>query len=118
MFILCLYRPPSGNFNNFIAVLSDILSSMHDMKYGPVYVFGDFNLDVMKSNDNVSEFINSMYAFSPFPLITKSTRVTNTSATLIDHIWSTQIEDNVSNVIIQTDITDHFLSLTICSRVS
>ena len=106
---LCIYRPPSGNFNSFITGLSGILSSMCDKKYGGVYIFGDFNLDLMKTNDNnVFEFINLMYSFSLFPFITKPTRVTNTSATLIDHIWSTQIEENIGNYIIQTDITDHF----------
>ena len=33
------------------------------------------------------------------------TRVTNTSATIIDHIWSTHVENNISNFIIHTNIS-------------
>ncbi|KAG0718992.1 Eukaryotic translation initiation factor 3 subunit B [Chionoecetes opilio] len=41
-------------------------------------------------------------------LCTVPTRVTGASATLIDPIWVSQPETNISNYIIQTDITDHF----------
>lgn len=49
-----------------------------------------------------------MYLYSFPPLITKATRVTNTSATLIDHIWVTKTENNINNCTLQLDITDHF----------
>lgn len=43
-----------------------------------------------------------------FQLITKATRITETSATLIDHVWVTSSENNISNYIMQIDIIDHF----------
>lgn len=49
-----------------------------------------------------------MYNYSLSPLTTLPTRVAATSSTLIDHIWSTQVENNVANYIIKTDITDHY----------
>lgn len=88
--------------------MSDILSYVNDQNYFGVFIFGDFNLDLLKCNENVSDFINLMHSFSLFPSITKPTRVTNNTATLIDHIWSTQIEYNINNYVIQTDISDHF----------
>ena len=42
------------------------------------------------------------------PTTTKPTRVSNNSASLIDHIWSSEIRSNIDNFIIFTDITDHF----------
>lgn len=105
---ICIYRPPSGNVENFFEKLSDILAKANDNKY-ILYVFGDFNLDLIKQNDNqVFEFVNLMYSFSLFPLITKPTRVTSTSATILDHIWVSQPESNMCNYIISTNITDHF----------
>lgn len=106
---MCIYRPPNGNINCFINKMNEILSLVNDIKYYDIYILGDFNLDLMKNNEkNVFEFINLMYSFSLFPLITKPTRVTNDSATLIDHIWITRTEDNIANYIIHSDITDHF----------
>lgn len=105
---LCIYRPPQGNTNDFINAINNILSSAYNKKYYNIFLFGDFNIDLMQRNNVVQEFINTMSTYSLFPLTTRPTRATSTSATLIDHIWSTQIEQNIGNYIINTDITDHF----------
>lgn len=106
---LCIYRPPSGDIDSFLMTMTDILTSVHETKYQGIYIFGDFNLNLLKYNEkNVIAFINLMFTFSLYPLIAKPTRVSSTSATLIDHIWATQLEDNIGNYIIETDISDHF----------
>lgn len=105
---ICVYRPPNGNFANFCDTLSNILSSAYTKKYSHINIFGDFNINLLTQNDNTDEFVNLMYSFSLFPLITRPTRITNTSATLIDHIWTTQLDMNIGNYVIDTDISDHF----------
>ena len=42
------------------------------------------------------------------PTITKPTRVTQTSATLIDHFYTNDITGNGSSGIIINDVADHF----------
>lgn len=80
---------------------------------------GDLNLDLIKFSDKpVFLFINLMLFFSLLPLITRPTRITETSATLIDQVRVSRADNNVSNYVIHADITDHFpvisqLSLTI-----
>ena len=51
-----------------------------------------------------------MYSGGFIPLITTPTRVTHTSATLIDNIYSNQIldRDHSVNGIMMTDISDHY----------
>ena len=49
-----------------------------------------------------------MYSFSLFPLISKPNQVFHKTATLLDHIWTTEIELNIGNYIIHTDISDDF----------
>lgn len=95
--------------------MADILSLAMDKKYHRIYIFGDFNIDLLKSNGkNVLEFLNMMFSFSLYPLIDRPTRVANTSATLIGNIWTSQPEDNISSFIIQTDISDHFPIISQC----
>ena len=108
--IICIYRPPSGNVNDFLEYLTETLSTAGHKKYRGVYILGDFNLDLLKHNDNnyIGDFINLMFSFSLFPFTTKPTRVSDTTASIIDHIWSDQVECNLNNFIIHTDITDHF----------
>lgn len=51
-------------------------------------ICGDFNIDLFKSdrNTNYKEFENELYISGLYPLITKPTRATKTSATLLDNI--------------------------------
>lgn len=117
---ICIYRPPQGDFNSFINALNEILTITKNTNYNEIFIFGDFNLNLLLHNDNkIQEFSNLMYSYSLTPLTTLPTRVTATSATIIDHIWSTFIENNVGNFVIKTDITDHFpvVSLFKCNNI-
>lgn len=106
---ICVYRPPSGKIDEFICSLNDILTSANDKKYSDIHVFGDFNLNLLNHDDkDVNDYVNLMFSFSLFPLITRPTRVTDTTATLIDHIWSSQPEKNTGCYIINIDLSDHF----------
>ena len=53
--------------------------------------------------------VNYVADFLP-TLIFRPTRIGNTSATLIDHIWSNCSNENVSSGIISCDVSDHFIA--------
>ena len=57
-----------------------------------------------------------MYSNSFIPLITRPTRVTSTSATLIDNIYTNNLQNiqNTLSGISTTDMTDHFTIFHIC----
>ena len=61
-----------------------------------------------------------MYSYSMFPLITKPTRVTKDTATLIDHIFTNNFETDSKHVqgILCTSISDHFAVFHITGNVS
>ena len=85
---ISMYRPPKGEVQMFLTKLNYLLMSSSDKNYRGIYLLGDFNIDLLKAESNsiVRQFINIMYSFSYIPLITKPTRVTDDSATLIDNI--------------------------------
>ena len=96
---LYIYRPPSGDKNNFLNALFDILTTSTLHKYTAIFILGDLNLNLMDYNNNiVHEFITLMYSFSLFPVITKPTRVSDNSASLLDHLWTTEVEFNPHSV--------------------
>ena len=79
------------------------------------YLVGDYNINLINvdSHGLTSEFNDIMYSGGFIPLITRPTRVTRTSATLIDlldNIYSNQIleRDHSVSGIMLTDITDHY----------
>ena len=54
------------------------------------YVMGDFNIDLLKDDTSrpVHDYIDFIYSKSLIPTIYKPTRITETTATLIDNIFS------------------------------
>ena len=65
----------------------------------------DYNIDLLILT--TTEFINSMYSTSLYPSITRPTRITTHSATLIDKIFSNVIDEKVVCGLIINDTSDH-----------
>ena len=104
----CVYRPPNQNTALFLEKFNDILSIItKDNKH--CYVMGDFNLDLLQYNHHVptQKFIDSLFSHAFFNLISKPTRLTSYSATLIDNIFTNNLSQNVLNGIVLNDLSDH-----------
>ena len=71
-------------------------------------VMGDFNIDLLQFNKRnlADDVINSTFSQSLVPVITKPTRVTHTSGTLIDHIYTNNVTSTSHSGIIITDMAD------------
>ena len=69
-------------FNNH---LESTLSTI-DKENKLIYLMGDTNIDLLKNGEHslTSDFLDMMYSHNLIPLITKPTRVTQTTATLIE----------------------------------
>jgi len=83
-----MYRPPNTIINEFLVHLSEILSKIR-CENKTTYIMGDFNINLLNADVHAptSGFMETMFANSFFPLITKPTRVYKSSATLIDNIF-------------------------------
>ena len=110
-----VYRPPRVNMEDFMNSMSTLLENLSRLNR-TVYIMGDFNINLINANNNniTSEFVDLMFSYSFSPLINKPTRVTSTSATLIDNIFCNNINNSqLVNGIMYTDISDHFPIFTI-----
>ena len=78
---------------------------------------GDFNYDLLASDTNISanDFLETFLSASFLPLISRPTRITNTSATLIDNFFS-NIRSEFKAGIVISDISDHFPIFIYCSN--
>ena len=112
------YRPPSGNVTTFNLQLCEILNSInHDKHY--IYLHGDFNLNLFSLNKSspAQNFYNLVQTFSLYPLYNKATRIIGNSYSLIDNIFTNNLKHRHKNLIIISDISDHFPLLTISSEI-
>ena len=110
-----IYRPPDTNMQSFNLSLSDFLRKMNPNKK-TCYIMGDFNVNLLNCENHIpsSEFLELFYSNNFFPLINKPTRVSTSSATLIDNIFYNDIENpKILKGILYTDISDHFPIFTI-----
>ena len=109
--IAVTYRMPDSSVEIFNERISDILNTIQKEKK-IFYLTGDLNIDFLKSDihTSTSSLIDAFYSNNVFPLITKPTRVTDKTATLIDHILTNNFDVNASHIqgILCNSISDHY----------
>lgn len=108
----CIYRPnspPKADLDIFVNTISEVINLIKS-ENKEVILMGDLNIDLLKYNthNKTNSFINGIFSGGLLPLITKPTRICDSTATLIDHILTNITSlDHVSGITI-TDISDHF----------
>ena len=95
---------------DFNTTLASVLEQLR-MENKLVYLMGDYNIDLFNSetHDLTNAFVDFMYCNEFLPLISRPTRITNRSATLIDNIF-TNNHDNLNcslSGILVADVSDH-----------
>ena len=117
-----MYRPPNTNISQFSTNIANIIrqARMAKGKSLPELVIGmDHNIDLLKGSHHnpTQKFIEDLSDIDLFPTITRRTRITNHSATLIDNIYvSDQLHRNFESTIIVHDVSDHLPSLAMLKQ--
>ena len=55
-----------------------------------------------------------MFSLGLYPLIDKPTRITDHSATLIDNIFTNELDSNINSGLLISDISDHLPIFVVC----
>jgi len=103
-----VYRPntfPLADVDVFTTTLLEVLDQINDEhKIG--VIMGDMNIDMLKygSNDKTDLYVDGIFSRGFLPC----TRITYTSATLIDHIITNDITARSVSGIVLNDVADHF----------
>ena len=102
-----IYRTPGSSIDMFIERFSDTFSTCSNDK--ELYICGDFNIDLLKYkiHQNTSRFVDMIFSLGLFPLITKPSRITQHSHTLIDNIITNNIQQKTNSGLLLNDISDH-----------
>ena len=106
--IVAVYRSP--NLKNYpINMFTDeIINELNNLSAKHQILIGDFNIDLTKNSNDVLNYQLSLNEAGFSPAITKPTRVTPYTATLIDHVFVKSVNLlNSQTAMIETTITDH-----------
>ena len=103
-----IYRPLNESLPIFFDKTCEILNLVN-IEHKHLYFLGDFNLNLLdvSSCQNVNNFLDICMLNSLYPLIHIPTRVTSTSASLLDNVFTNVLNETYSGVLL-TDVSDHF----------
>ena len=117
--VLSLYRPPNTNPQHFGKTLETLVKKTR--KHCREIVMGlDHNLDFLKSNKHnpTNDFIEKVLDFNLLPSITRPTRITKNTATLIDNILVDHKHcESLESYVITDDISDHLPCVTVLKEM-
>ena len=116
--LVSIYRPnnhdnltPNAQIDSFLLQLEKCLDIL-EKNNKPVIFAGDFNLDLLKSNDlndNSTKLLETFLVSGYIQTISKATRITNDTFSLIDNFFVKDMIDKLDkNFVVTTDISDHF----------
>ena len=114
--VTCIYRHPSMDLKEFNEDFLTQYMDVTEKEKNKHFIMGDFNVDLMKIDDdsNSSNFFDTFTSNLFVPHIVHPTRVTSTTKTLIDNIFSntTRFNEGVSGNLTVT-LSDHLAQFLI-----
>ena len=106
-----IYRPHNSDMGAFIEKPNELTESLK-LERKVCYLLGDFNINLLnyETHAQTGSFFDMLSSDGFLPLITRPTRVTATSGTLIDNIFTNNLIDiSISfQGLLVTDIRDHY----------
>lgn len=104
-FLICtVYRPPNSP-SGWIDLFEEELSIAQTTGL-EIILMGDFNIDVLHCSNN--KWLNLVQLFDLTQMVTDPTRVTQTSSSIIDHVYSSNPENISECFVPHYSISDHF----------
>ena len=114
------YRAPNTNSLKFTNHVKSVVTKVQSERDGKeVILCMDHNLDLLKCHlhEPTRIFLDNLVEKGAFPTITHPTRITQTSATLIDNTFvSRKLHLSFDSGILLTDISDHLPSLVLLEQ--
>jgi len=112
-----VYRPPNSDLTMFNLELQKFLNQITRNQNKIIILAGDLNIDLLKADSHAdsNQFLNNLLSSGLVPTISKPTRITEHSSSLIDNIFISRIDQLIYSHIIYDDISDH---LPILAQIS
>jgi len=108
-----IYRAPGNNIADFNLKLDKVLRDINNhpvyKKASEIILLGDLNINLLNhdKHQQTQNYLETLLDHGMLPLITLPTRITPTSSTLIDHIFTSLKHDSFDSGIIYSAISDH-----------
>ena len=109
------YRPPHGNVRSCILSIQHVLNDTFHYNNPEIYMMGDYNIDFKRTTSPEYRALKNLcYAYFFTQLIDLPTRITDTSATMIDLLFTNRTDIVQASGVVSLGLSDH--DLIFCQR--
>jgi exonuclease III len=84
--ILCIYRPPSGDFPYFLTSLESVLNQLFSNSKN-VIICGDININYLENTNNKLHLDSLLASYNLYSIVDFPTRISSSASTAIDNIF-------------------------------
>jgi exonuclease III len=115
--VVSIYRPPTNHpsltqseqFAQFMELFANLIDDLQNT-YNDLYILGDLNIDVLKYDtvQSSQDYVDLLFSHGLLQVITKPTRFSPPSATLIDHVILSPKTNFCESAILTSKFSDHF----------
>ncbi|XP_046401547.1 uncharacterized protein LOC124167610 [Ischnura elegans] len=102
--VVCVYRSPSGDYSLFLNLLDNAIPAFMKNAANTI-ICGDFNVDFSSNSSQVRQLLDSFRTFNFSQTVNQATRVTRSSSTIIDNIFTDK--PSTESIILDTYFSDH-----------
>ena len=108
-----IYRHPKPQYAEFSDALEKNLTTL-SQKNSKTIIVGDLNIDLMKFNSErkITDYVDLITSHGFNLCVDKPTTVTTHSSTCIDHVYSNISTEDIETIILESDVSDHYSTLT------
>ena len=103
-----------GSINKALELINDILYEITVEPSIDVVILGDINIYLSKQDNKSKDYLHTLKSSGLDQYINTPTRITNLSATIIDHFWNNRPDLSSQHGILYANIADH--RLVFCAR--
>ena len=110
-----VYRSPAQkNCEPFNNLLESVVQNLNRHSRKQIYIVGDLNMDLIRhdSDTHCQKLIDNMSRLGFVQTVSRPTRITEHSHTLLDHVYTNNIDHTLSCNIATTDMSDHLATIT------
>lgn len=101
-----VYRPPNGSLPTFLNFFDSFLSYANDLGCA-LTIGGDFNIDTIKDSTAATHWLSVLKCNNFWSAITSPTRVTLSTASLLDTFVTNSCADSAVSGVLCSDVSDH-----------
>lgn len=109
IFVVSLYRSPTGEMNIFLKNLQELISNLYQSVKINIIIAGDFNINLQKASRESNDLLSIMSMFGLKQTIFEPTRISVNTASCIDNIFVNSTNGKLHVVhVSDTGFSDHF----------